>query len=502
MINDMLFILDMANNHQGDIEHGLRIVEEAANIQTAKPYCRIAVKLQYRQLATFISKSYQGQNYQPNASNWKYVNRFKSTELSPDELLRLVEAIKNAGMPCIVTPFDEPSVQLCREHAVDILKVASCSANDWSLLRAVSDAQKPVIASTGGHGLRQIDKLVNFFEHRSVSQLTLMHCVSVYPTPLEQANLSFLKKMQRRYKQPIGYSGHENPTEVRIAQAAVACGCKVLERHFGVNTGKYKLNAYSMTPGQTVDWINAVQVALEIQGCESEDKIISEPERNSIRALSRGVFASCDINKGSSLSDKIYYAFPPETGQTLASEFDDSIIASKDYLIDEPIVDKSRHRIYEMRSVIHEAKGLLREGNVHVNDFQSIELSHHYGMERFRDCGALIINVVNREYCKKIIVCLGGQRHPLHYHQKKEETFRVLHGTMVLELENEDQTSIVLHAGDQFLVQRGMIHGWRSAGGCVFEEISTTHVSGDSYYQDNDIAQLDPVERKTIIDQW
>ena len=60
------------------------------------------------------------------------------------------------------------------------------------------------------------------------------------------------------------------------------------------------------------------------------------------------------------------------------------------------------------------------------------ELSHHFGIDRFEEEGATIISVVNREYCKKLIVLLPGQDHPMHSHQKKEETFHVLYGSRTL----------------------------------------------------------------------
>ena len=491
-MTNLLLIFEIANNHQGDVKHGLRIIDEIAKIKTSYPHVDMAIKLQYRHLKTFIHK---------NAPNSKYVQRFLDTELDPKEMHTLVKAIQKAGLISVVTPFDVPSVELCEQHGIEILKIASCSANDWPLLQAVIDTKKSVIASTGGCRFKEIDKLVSFFEHRDNKELILMHCVGIYPTPLDQINLSFMQKMQRRYNQHVGYSGHEDPDEIAITQAAIASGARVLERHFGVPADDIQLNEYSMNPKQGIQWVKAALDAMDMQGIELSDKEVSEKECQTLRSLSRAAFASEEIKKGEQLKERVYFAFPSfDDSQTLVSEYNAEVVASQDYKTDDPIIDKELDPIYKMRSVIHEAKGLLREANIRIGtDYQSIELSHHHGMQKFRDCGAIIINVINREYCKKLIICLPGQRHPLHFHKTKEETFHVLYGAMDLQLEKENNR---LCAGDQFLIEREMIHGWHSINGCVFEEISTTHIVGDSYYCEAKISSLDPTQRKTILERW
>ena len=139
---------------------------------------RAAVKLQYRDLDTFIHPDYVGAD-----------RRQAHPPLLLDPALRSATsggwstAARHAGLLAMVTPFDEASVDLALEHEVDILKVASCSATDWPLLEAIAAAGKPVICSTGGKSIHDIDKIVSFFDHRYVQDLALLHCVGLYPTP-------------------------------------------------------------------------------------------------------------------------------------------------------------------------------------------------------------------------------------------------------------------------------------------------------------------------------
>ena len=93
----------------------------------------------------------------------------------------------------------------------------------------------------------------------------------------------------------------------------------------------------------------------------------------------------------------------------------------------------------------------------------------------------MIINVLNRAYCKKLLVVLPGQHHPGHFHKEKEETFHVLWGELDLYL---DGKLVHLGPGDMQLIERGQLHEFRSEGGCIVEEISTTHVPKDSHYKD------------------
>jgi N-acetylneuraminate synthase len=149
---------------------------------------RAAIKLQYRDLDTFIHPDYV------QRTDLKHIPRFLSTRLAAREFRRLVTASRHAGLLTMVTPFDEPSVDLALEHEVDILKVASCSALDWPLLEAIAVAGKPVICSTGGKSLADIDKVVSFFEHRYVKDLALLHCVALYPTPAPQVQMRFMAR--------------------------------------------------------------------------------------------------------------------------------------------------------------------------------------------------------------------------------------------------------------------------------------------------------------------
>ena len=491
-----LIIFEMANNHQGDIKHGLRIIEEMARISRTYKL-RSAVKLQYRDLKSLIHPGFRERKDVP------HIPRFLETSLKWEAFQELILAIREQGMLAVVTPFDEPSVAMALNHGVDVLKVASCSCTDWPLLEEIAQAQRPVICSTGGCSLADTDKIVSFFEHRQVSPLALLHCVGIYPTQDKDQQLHFMKRMMLRYPNcTIGYSGHEAPDNLRPAIAAVALGAQILERHVGVPTEQINLNKYSMNPEQTAKWVETVLEARQMFGTEKGgDKQIAQTELDSLRSLARGVFARRDVKRGEPLvQDVVFMAMPCQPGQTTAAEYLETMTATRDYSAGDPLLEARQYDpIRLMRTVVHEAKGLLREARVPLGTEHQVELSHHYGMDQFRRFGAIIVNFVNREYCKKLIVMLPGQYHPKHMHKIKEETFQVIFGDMELEL---DGRTYHMKPGSLQLVQRGQWHAFGTKTGLIFEEISTTHVRDDSFYEDKTISRLDPVQRKTVLDSF
>lgn len=273
-----LFILEMANNHMGDVEHGLRIIRECATALAGLPY-PFVIKLQYRHLDTFIHPDFQ------QRVDLKYVKRFQETRLTEDEFLTLRRAIADHGFLAACTPFDERSVDLFDAHGFDILKIGSCSFTDWPLLERCVSTAAPIVASTAGAPLEEIDKVVSFFSHRD-RPLALMHCVAEYPTAVDQLRLGQIDLLRKRYPDlPIGFSTHEPPASLQPIKLAVAKGATLFEKHVGVATSRYSLNEYSATPAQVREWVEAAREAWQMCGTADQRDLGSERELASLRAL-------------------------------------------------------------------------------------------------------------------------------------------------------------------------------------------------------------------------
>lgn len=493
MKKNLLFIFELANNHNGDVEHGIRVIENMAQVAQKYPF-EFAFKFQYRSLDTLIHRDYR------NRLDLKYIKRFSDTKISEKEFLMLKEAVERSGFTTICTPFDEEAVDRVVSHGYEVLKIASCSFTDWSLLERIASHDKPVIASSAGASIEEIDNVVMFFKNRSID-FTLMHCVGEYPTEDKNLHLSQIDFFRNRYPEiTIGFSTHESPENMDSIKMAIAKGARVFERHVGLDTEKYPINAYSSTPNQVDRWLRSATKAIEMCGVSDERKPFTQKEIDDLRGLKRGVFAKEDLKVGDVLSaEKIYYAIPCEAGQILANDmskyhrFTLKTDLKAHQKVQESDVDKRSIRTQVLQAV-NEVSDLLRKSDIALPKKLELEISHHYGLERFHEYGAAIVNIINREYCKKLIVLLPDQQHPIHHHCQKEETFHVLYGEMKVVLDGETRN---LCKGDLLTVERNAKHSFSSKEGCIFEEISTTHYKNDSFYEDEQIVQNH--ERKTLI---
>tara|TARA_Y100000034_G_C6834161_1_gene376797 strand:- start:140 stop:1234 length:1095 start_codon:yes stop_codon:yes gene_type:complete len=361
----------------------------------------------------------------------------------------------------------------------------------------------PIIASTAGSTIEEIDNVVAFFTNRH-KDLTIMHCVGEYPTETTNLQLNQIGMLVERYPDVnIGYSTHEDPNDPNIIPLAIAKGAQVFEKHVAVVTDEFPKNAYSATPTQVANWLSSARTAFQICGDTSRRPAASEKELSDLRRFKRGVFAKRNIRKGETVGrNDVFYAFPCQEGQVLANDMSKytQYMAERDFMLNEAVqvddVEKTnlREQLYD---IVQNVKSFLLDTDVVFPPDANLEISHHYGIEKFYETGITMITVVNREYCKKLIIALPGQSHPEQYHKKKEETFVILHGEVSLYLDGSEKN---LDKGDVVTIEAGVKHRFETTTGCVIEEVSSTHFKDDSYYTDLMIAKNQ--NRKTFIPHW
>ncbi len=491
-----LFILEMANNHMGSVEHGLQIIRDIHQVTKDFPEWHFAFKFQYRNIPTFIHPDYK------DRMDLKYVKRFSETALKEEEFLRLKKEVEDLGFITMCTPFDEASVDMVVKHNYQILKIASASSTDWPLLDKIAATDLPIIASTGGTKLEDVDKLVSFLAHRKKT-FAIEHCVGEYPTSPDHLQLNQIDLFKNRYPDvTIGFSTHEQPDNTEAIKLAVAKGAGIFEKHVAIKSDKYEVNAYSSTPEQLRGWLNAAKEAYTMCGVVGERAPFLEKELADIKQFQRGVFAVRNIEAGERVDEKnTFFAFPNQPGQLLANQMSKyTIYTAKEKIAKNgPVINidklETREKVW---AIVQQARKILADANIPVSNQLEFEISHHYGIDRFAEFGATIITVVNREYAKKLIVMLPGQKHPTHAHKIKEETFHVLNGEFIFHLNKQAKHA---KAGEVIVVERGVDHGFESPTGGVFEEVSTTHKgSGDSYYEDEAITANK--NRKTSLTYW
>lgn len=491
-----LVVLEMANNHMGSLDHGLAVIRAFGEVCRRYPF-RAAFKLQYRDLDTFIHPAMRGRD------DVKYIKRFSETRLSREDFDQLVAEIRAQGFLAMSTPFDETSVDLIEAQDLDIIKIASCSFTDWPLIERIVLTKQPIIASTAGAGLDEIDRVVSFLQHRH-KDFAILHCVGEYPTPEERMHLSQIDFLRRRYPGVrVGFSTHEHPDNTNIVMLALAKGATIFEKHVGLPTDKYPLNAYSASPEQINAWLAAMQNALLLCG-EGDTRHPENPdEKASLKSLRRGIFAKRPIQAGETIQrEDLYFAFPSEDGQYTANDWSKyaQFTATDPITTDGALAPANTSRSdarEQIWDIVERVKAFLKQSHVIVPGSADLEISHHYGLDRFDEVGLTMLTVVNRGYCKKLLVTFPGQLHPEQYHKQKEETFHILYGEVTLELDGKPS---LCKPGDVVTVEPGTRHAFSSKTGAVIEEISSTHFKDDSYYTDTAI--MANKQRKTLLTYW
>lgn len=491
-----LFIFEMANNHAGSAEHGCRIVRELREAVEGFPF-HFAVKLQYRDIDTFIHPQYR------ERFDLKFVKRFSETRVSWDGYKKIKDAIDEAGFTSICTPWDEISVDRIVEHGYDFIKIPSCYLTDWPLIEHIAQTSMPIIGSTAGVALEDIDRVVSFFRHRDKS-FSLMHCVGEYPTRDANLHLGQIRLLQKRYPDlEIGYSTHERPDNYEAIKVAIGMGANLFEKHVGVPTETVKLNAYSATPEQVRQWLASAASAYQMCGLDDSRYPFTELEVKTLRDLQRGLFVKQPVRAGERVTAaNVFYAIPNSPGQVVANDASKytEFYATAPIAVEEPVLASNSRACSRLKQVYHvvgEVKKMLKRSKVRVPGQCELEISHHYGIDNYFQTGSTVITVVNREYCKRVIVMLPGQTHPEQYHKQKDETYHILHGEIVLTTDGVEQ---VKKANDIVIIPRGVRHGFTTRTGTVIEEVSSYYTQGDSFYTDPNIEAN--LNRKTFVTYW
>jgi N-acetylneuraminate synthase len=294
----------------------------------------------------------------------RYIKKTLDTKMTEDDYATLVKAVRQGGCIPMATPFDEKSVNLCVELGIPIIKIASSDLNDWFLIEKIAETRKPVIVSTGGSSLKDIDDLVIFFENRNVP-LAINHCVSLYPSEDSELEMNQIDYLKNRYpNHVIGFSTHEYTDWTSSMLIAYAKGARTFERHIDIEMDGVPVSPYCSLPEQVDIWFKAFQKAKEMCGAPGTQKRMPpEREIKYLDALVRGVYAKRDLPEGyilnhDRLNEDLYLAVPLQKGQISCRELMSGEILTRACNKDEPIMIDSIDSPYStndnLRKIIYQ----------------------------------------------------------------------------------------------------------------------------------------------------
>ena len=223
----------------------------------------------------------------------------KSGELGEAEHRQLAEAARAHGVDFLSTPFCTDSASMLDGIGVPAFKVASMDVDDLPLLRHIAGLGKPILLSTGMSTLAEIGDAVAAIRQAGNEDIVLLHCMSLYPTPLDAAHLRGLVPLAEAFGLPVGYSDHVLGNAAALAAATL--GAVVIEKHF---TSDRSLpgpdHAMSADTAEMAALVRAIREAEMALGRACLDA--TRPDRAHAEAFRRSIYASCAIPKGATIT--------------------------------------------------------------------------------------------------------------------------------------------------------------------------------------------------------
>lgn len=287
-------IAELSANHNGDIERAFR------TIKAARDNGADAIKIQ-TYTADTMTIDCDREEFLIRGGLWdgyKLYDLYKWAETPFDWHKAIFEYAAQVGITVFSTPFDESAVDLLESLRAPAYKIASFEATDLPLIRYVASKGKPVIMSTGMCSEAEIEDAVNSARDAGCKQLVLLHCISSYPAPIDQANLLQLPQLGARFGTLAGLSDHTLGTVASVA--AVALGASVIEKHFTLDRqDKGPDSEFSIQPEELAQLTRDAQAAWSALGRAGfERQKAEEPNRN----FRRSVYFVEDMAAGDTIS--------------------------------------------------------------------------------------------------------------------------------------------------------------------------------------------------------
>lgn len=313
-------IAEIGVNHDGDPQRALELVD-AAHAAGAD-----AIKLQVFRADSLMHNSGRFADYQKHrCPEDNPVQMLRRYELALPDLRRIVQHARDLDLAPIATPFSLPDIDIIRQLDLSAVKIASPDIVNTPLLRAALLCAKPLILSTGAATLEEIDQTATWLGGRSpancqlpTANFALLHCISSYPTPDDQANLCWITELAARFDLPIGYSDHT--TNILSGALAVAAGACILEKHLTYDrAASGPDHSASADPQQFAQYVRLARQAQTLRGLSGKRVLPSEQD---VRTVSRqSLVLTRDIAAGECIGCQDLTVQRPGTGIP-AADFD------------------------------------------------------------------------------------------------------------------------------------------------------------------------------------
>lgn len=316
-INHTYVIGEIGQNHNGSIDLAKLLVDIASRPAHDDLFGRDykgmdAVKLTKRDLKQELSASQMNALYNsPHSFGKTYGEHRAALELNDEQHFEVYKFAKEKGLDFVETLCAKGCLSLLKLFTPDYLKVASRDLTNLPLLEALGETKIPIIISTGMAGQEQLDEALNVLS-RYHNDISILHCVSEYPTKYDNVNLNTVKYLQKRYPQyTIGYSDHT--IGITIPIAAVAIGAKIIEKHITIDR---RMKGTDQSGSLGIEGMG--RMMRDIRNLDHafgvEDIFIEESVKQARVKLERSIAAVRTINQGEVITEESLHMLSPGDG--------------------------------------------------------------------------------------------------------------------------------------------------------------------------------------------
>jgi N,N'-diacetyllegionaminate synthase len=299
-------IAEAGVNHNGDVELGEKLIE------AAKSAGADAVKFQAFKAGRLASIGAKKATYQNKiAKEDSQLEMLRKLELTDDEFRELSDHSRGMGVVFLSSAFDFESADLLDRLGVAAFKVGSGELTNLPLLRYIGGKGRPVIISSGMSTMGEIGEALETVRGAGCDRIVLLHCVSSYPTRIEDANLRVIKTLRDRFGLPVGFSDHT--LSLIIPAASVALGAVIVEKHLTLD---HDLpgpdHEMSLEPDEFREMVKNIR---EVEASLGDGvKRVTESEKGVREAARRSIVAAIDIKAGTMITPEMLDVKRPGTG--------------------------------------------------------------------------------------------------------------------------------------------------------------------------------------------
>ena len=332
-IRPVLVIAEAGVNHNGDINLAKKLIDSAtdAGADVVKFQTFVAEKVV---ITTAAKADYQVLN---TGSDDSQFDMLKKLELSPAMHEELTKHCEKREIKFLSTAFDQKSLEYLDFLGLTLFKIPSGEITNLPFLRYVGSLGKPVVLSSGMASLEEVGDAIAVLENAGTirKKITVLHCNTEYPTPMQDVNLRAMTTIQDAFGVAVGYSDHTRGIEVPIA--AVARGASVVEKHITLDRSLPGPDQMASTePQEFKEMVQAIRNIEQALGNGIKQASLSEAKNVSI--VRRSLVATKRIHAGESFTSENISAKRPGTGIS-PMHWDDVIgrVAIRDFSPDELI---------------------------------------------------------------------------------------------------------------------------------------------------------------------